>query len=417
MEEWECPRGSVARYAPGRNRTYDLSLRRRTLYPLSYGRASLDRSIPRLRERKALASRIPNRCGRVAHICDANAYAPPLDPSPPGATLGSGTELTCPETSGKGRPMIRTIRMTAAALAVAVASLTLVGAASAHTRGIAYEFRGTAVVAPGTGATQIQVQVTGGNRPALKALLGAAQPTTFTTDAKTRWIAVNGNTPVLAASDTVLAGDVVRVVVRAPWHTPLSTLVATPAASVTDLSAAHAARRSPLPLRRHRLGHRHDRAHDHGRRQLRQLARALRPARPAAAPDVHLRREHRVPEVAPRRADRRRPERHPRRRPAHAARLRPGLEHAALDACSPRRSGASSSASRWASPCATARSCPAPDPSTRGAPLTPHPQAAAAAAAHPPPSTGPAERPAPCAFADSQACSLPPWSDSGHRGG
>jgi hypothetical protein len=133
--------------------------------------------------------------------------------------------------------MKRTIRMTVAALAVAVASLSLVGAASAHTRGIAYEFRGTAVVAPGTGATQIQVQVTGGNRPALKSLLGAAQPTTFAADAKTRWIAVNGNTPVLAASDVVLAGDVVRVVVRAPWHTPLSTLVGTPAVSVTDVTA------------------------------------------------------------------------------------------------------------------------------------------------------------------------------------
>lgn len=133
--------------------------------------------------------------------------------------------------------MFRTIRLTAAALAVAVASLALAGAASAHTRGVAYEFRGTAVVAPGTGATQIQVQVDGGNRPALKALLGAAQPTTFTADAKTRWIVVSGNTPLLGASDTVLAGDVVRVVVRAPWHTPLATLVATPAASVTDLSA------------------------------------------------------------------------------------------------------------------------------------------------------------------------------------
>jgi hypothetical protein len=133
--------------------------------------------------------------------------------------------------------MKRTIRTTVAALAVAAASLTLVGAASAHARGVAYEFRGTAVAAPGAGAAQIQVQVTGGNRPALKALLGAAQPTTFAADAKTRWIAVTGSTPMLAASDVVLAGDVVRVVVRAPWHTPLATLVATPLASVTDLSA------------------------------------------------------------------------------------------------------------------------------------------------------------------------------------
>jgi hypothetical protein len=133
--------------------------------------------------------------------------------------------------------MFRTIRLTATALAVAIASLALAGSASAHARGIAYEFRGTAVVAPGTGASQIQVQVTGGNRLALKALLGAAQPTMFATDARSRWIAVQGNAPLLGASDTVLAGDLVRVVVRAPRHTPLATLVATPAASVTDLSA------------------------------------------------------------------------------------------------------------------------------------------------------------------------------------
>jgi hypothetical protein len=133
--------------------------------------------------------------------------------------------------------MFRTIRLTAAALAIAVASLALAGTASAHVRGVPYEFRGAAVVAPGTGATQIQVQVDGGNRLALKALLGASQPTTFKTDGQTRWIAVNGNTPVLGASDTVLAGDLVRVVIRAPFHTPLATLLATPAASVTDLSA------------------------------------------------------------------------------------------------------------------------------------------------------------------------------------
>jgi hypothetical protein len=133
--------------------------------------------------------------------------------------------------------MFRTIRLTAAALAVAVASLALAGTASAHPRGVAYEFRGAAVVAPGTAATRIQVQVDGGNRRALKALLGATQPTTFTTDRKTRWIAVNGNRPLLGASDTVVAGDIVRVVVRAPFHTPLATLLATPAASVTDLSA------------------------------------------------------------------------------------------------------------------------------------------------------------------------------------
>jgi hypothetical protein len=133
--------------------------------------------------------------------------------------------------------MFRTIRLTATALAVGIASLALAGTASAHARGAVYEFRGAAVVAPGTGATQIQVQVDGGNRPALKALLGAAQPTTFKADGHTRWIVVQGNTPLLGASDTILAGDLVRVAIRAPFHTPLATLLATPAASITDLSA------------------------------------------------------------------------------------------------------------------------------------------------------------------------------------
>ena len=133
--------------------------------------------------------------------------------------------------------MFRTIRLTAAALAVAIASLALAGTASAHVRGIPYEFRGTAVAAPGADATQIQVLVAGGNRPALKALLGANQQTTFATDARSRWIIVDGNVPRLGASDMVLAGDDVRVVVRAPRHTALADLLKNSAASVTDLSA------------------------------------------------------------------------------------------------------------------------------------------------------------------------------------
>ena len=77
----------------------------------------------------------------------------PLDPSPPGASVGLEhgnvhRDLRERET------MFRTIRLTAAALAVAIASLALAGTASAHNRGAAYEFRGEAVVAPGTGATQ-----------------------------------------------------------------------------------------------------------------------------------------------------------------------------------------------------------------------------------------------------------------------
>ena len=310
--------------------------------------------------------------------------------------------------------MFRTIRLTAAALTVAVAGLALAGSASAHARGIPYEFRGTAVVAPGTGATQLQVQVTGGDRVALKALLGAAQPTTFTADAKTRWLAVQGNTPVLGASDTVLAGDLVRVVVRAPRHTADRHARRDAGRQRDRPLGQDAPQRPAVPVRRDGVGDRHDRAHHHGRRELRQLARALRPARPARAPDVHLRLEHRLPEVAPRRADRRRAERHPRRRPAHAARLRarPGTRRS--PACSPLRSGGSSSASRCASRCATAPRCPPPDHHPRG-PLTPHPISRGPPSSRASPSPRGAGLTAGPAVVGG-ACSLLAWSDCGHRG-
>jgi hypothetical protein len=41
MEECGLAHPPPCRYAPGRNRTYDLALRRRALYPLSYGRDAI----------------------------------------------------------------------------------------------------------------------------------------------------------------------------------------------------------------------------------------------------------------------------------------------------------------------------------------------------------------------------------------
>ena len=203
--------------------------------------------------------------------------------------------------------MFRTIRLTAAALAVAVASLALAGTASAHVRGVPYEFRGAAVVAPGTGATQIQVQVDGGNR------LGPQGPARRRTahDLQDR-----RPDPLDRRERQHAGARLVRHRARRRSRARRRPRPVPHAARDAARDAGRerhrslgpdAPRRSPVPVRRHGSGHRHDQSHDHGRRQLRQLARALRPARPARAPDVHLRRQHRVPEVAPRRADRRRP--------------------------------------------------------------------------------------------------------------
>src|SRR3954447_13316661 len=103
MEECRFALASVGQDAPGRNRTYDLPLRRRTLYPLSYGRASRDRSIPRCRERR------PDHHGFHTDRAGALTTAArmltrrPLIPHLRVRAWVSGAE-EAPETSGKGRP-------------------------------------------------------------------------------------------------------------------------------------------------------------------------------------------------------------------------------------------------------------------------------------------------------------------------
>jgi hypothetical protein len=106
-----------------------------------------------------------------------------------------------------------------------------------------FEFDGTLAATPGASPTTLQVQVVGGNRPALRALLGnATQPLTFAVDANTSYVdstaSARGNAPSATTAATLLAGDRVHLRIRAGYGTPLATLLATPTAMVTDLAAA-----------------------------------------------------------------------------------------------------------------------------------------------------------------------------------
>ena len=63
-----------------------------------------------------------------------------------------------------------------------------------------YIFSGTVAAAPSTTSTSLQVTVTGGNRPALRALVGnTSAPLSFTVDGRTAYIAwtatTRGNAP------------------------------------------------------------------------------------------------------------------------------------------------------------------------------------------------------------------------------
>jgi hypothetical protein len=160
------------------------------------------------------------------------------------------------------RTLTRTLRGSSVALLglIAAAALMTAGpAAAASTNhghradhrtprvarflGQVYVFSGTLAVAPGATPTALQVTVSGGNRPALRALVGnTTEPLSFAVDSQTSYIAWTAgdraNAPSSTTPDMLKAGDPVHLRIRAPWGTPLATLLTTPTRMVNDFAAA-----------------------------------------------------------------------------------------------------------------------------------------------------------------------------------
>lgn len=133
---------------------------------------------------------------------------------------------------------MRTKSILAAAL-VAVTALTLVGAASAGRhhqrhipRGIRYSFVGQLTVVPANGG--VSIVVAAGNRPALRAMLGAPVTQTFAYGASTEFLQWSKGKPAVVQPSQLSVGDYVRVNIRAPHGSSLATLEANDASIVGD---------------------------------------------------------------------------------------------------------------------------------------------------------------------------------------
>ena len=108
--------------------------------------------------------------------------------------------------------------------------------------GQVFVFSGTLAAAPGATPTTLQVTVTGGNRPALRALVGnTTEPLSFAVDAHTSYIdwsaSTRGNAPSSTTPGTLVAGDPVHLRIRARFGTPLAALLTTPVRMVNDFAA------------------------------------------------------------------------------------------------------------------------------------------------------------------------------------
>ena len=126
-------------------------------------------------------------------------------------------------------------------LAVALLATCLVvlvptaGAGRPH--GQRFVFAGELLADPGPNATSVSVQVETGNRPALRALIGAAENQVFAVGSGTEVLVWSHGVPHVGSTADLHQGDRVNVAIRAPRGSSLQELENTPAATVADHAA------------------------------------------------------------------------------------------------------------------------------------------------------------------------------------
>jgi hypothetical protein len=125
-------------------------------------------------------------------------------------------------------------------LATALAALTATGVAAAgdgngravRARGALFVFVGQLTTTPSNGG--VSINVVGGNRLALRAMLGQPVTQTFAYGAGTEFLKWSHGVPTVVQAGDLAAGDYVRVNIRAPRRTPLADLERKDAGIVGD---------------------------------------------------------------------------------------------------------------------------------------------------------------------------------------
>jgi hypothetical protein len=133
---------------------------------------------------------------------------------------------------------------------VAVTVLTVGASSTLAARGsgnINFSFNGRLLADAGS-STSLFVDVKGGNRPALKKLLGEGHTQQFAVDSNTQYIRWTHGVPTVVPESNLVAGDRVTVNVRAPRSDSLAQIEATPAWRVADRGPEGRFPRRPLWL-------------------------------------------------------------------------------------------------------------------------------------------------------------------------
>lgn len=136
---------------------------------------------------------------------------------------------------------------------VALAALVLLAAGASSTfaaRGGAnatYVFNGRLLVDAGNSPT-VYLDVNGGNKIALKKLVGLSDNQNFAVGADTQYLRWSHGVPTVVAESNLVAGDAVSVHVRAPRSASFAEIAATAAARVADRGPTPGFAHKPLWL-------------------------------------------------------------------------------------------------------------------------------------------------------------------------
>ncbi|HJQ74331.1 MAG TPA: hypothetical protein VJ814_05560, partial [Gaiellaceae bacterium] len=112
---------------------------------------------------------------------------------------------------------------------------------------INFQFNGRLLEDAGS-STSLFVDVKGGNKPALKKLLGQGRTQQFTVGSNTQYIRWSHGVPTVVDESNLVAGDRVTVNVRAPRSSTLAEIEATAAWRVADRGPFGHSPRQPLWL-------------------------------------------------------------------------------------------------------------------------------------------------------------------------
>jgi hypothetical protein len=133
---------------------------------------------------------------------------------------------------------------------LALAILTVGTSATLAARGsgnILYVFNGRLMADAGSNPA-IAVDVNGGNRPALRKLVGQSDSAAFAVDAHTQYLRWTHGVPTVVPESNLLAGDRVTVRIVAARRASLAEIENTPATRVADKGPAGRFPRQPLWL-------------------------------------------------------------------------------------------------------------------------------------------------------------------------